>query len=84
VRAGVAGRDGGLKGVGAQCATKRFGALERGKAVAYEEMIPAGAILIEEQDRFAGRTDTRAGARSLNFHERDEAVDFRLIWSEAL
>jgi len=75
--------DCGLKGVRAESANERFGAFKRSKAVAYEEMIPAGAILIEEQDRFTGRTDTRVRARSLNFHERDEAVDFRLVGSEA-
>src|SRR2546427_9950383 len=75
--------DCGLKGVRAESANERFGAFKRSKAVAYEEMIPAGAILIEEQERFTGRTDTRVRARSLNFHERDEAVDFRLVGSEA-
>ena len=49
----------------------------------YEEMIPAGAILVKEQDRFAGRTDTCVRARGLDFHESDETVDFRLVWSKA-
>ena len=41
-----------------------------------------GAVLIEEQDWFAGGGDAGAGAGGLDFHEGDEAVDFRFGGSE--
>jgi len=43
-----------------------------------EELIPVGAVLIEEQDGFAGGGDAGAGAGGLDLHEGDEAVDFGL------
>jgi len=39
---------------------------------------PARAILIEQEDGIAGRSDASAQARGLDLHEGDQAVDFRL------
>ena len=45
-------------------------------------VIPARAVLIEEQDGLSRRADARAQARRLDLHQRDEAVDLRLLRSE--
>src|ERR1700677_4213407 len=47
-----------------------------------EELIPLGAVLIEEQDWFAGGGDAGAGAGGLDLHEGDQAMDFRFGGSE--
>ena len=47
-----------------------------------EQLIPARAVLIEQQDRLARRADPRARARRLDLHQRDEAVDLRLLRGE--
>ena len=81
-RAGVAGGDRGLQRVGAAGAAERLGALERGEAAADEQLIPARAVLIEQQDRLARRADARAEPRRLDLHQRDEAVDLGLVGRE--
>src|ERR1700738_5142863 len=72
-----------LQRIGAEAASKLLSALQRGKAMANKHMIPACAVLIEEQDRLSGRADPRANSRSLNFHECYEAVHLRLVRNEA-
>src|SRR2546428_1435915 len=56
-----------------------LGTLERGQTATDEDMVPARAILIENQDRLSCGTDSSTGSRSLNLHERDEAMNFRLV-----
>jgi hypothetical protein len=45
-------------------------------------VIPAGAVLIEQQNRLARRTDPGPQARGLDLHQRDETVDLRLVGHE--
>src|SRR5256884_2708496 len=45
-------------------------------------MIPARAVLIEEQDRLSRRADARGRSRRLDLHQRDQAVDLGLFWDE--
>ena len=78
--AGVAGGDGGLQEIGAGWGAGVVDAA-RARAVeaaADEELVPVGAVLIEEEDGFAGGGDAGAGAGGLDLHEGDEAVDFGL------
>ena len=58
-RARVARGDRGLQRVRAARAAQRLGALERGQAAADQQLVPARAILIEQQDRLARRADAR-------------------------
>jgi hypothetical protein len=58
--AGVAGGDGGLKGVGTVSAAQLFGMIERGEAATDEDVVPAGAILIEQEDGLSGGGGSRA------------------------
>ena len=46
-------------------------------------LIPKRAVLIEKQDRLSRGTDSSARSRSLNLHQRDQAVDFRLIRNQS-
>ena len=55
----VAGGDRGLQGVRARRPPERLGALERREAAADQQLIPARAVLIEQQDRLARRADAR-------------------------
>src|SRR6267142_4149435 len=45
-------------------------------------MIPAGAVLVEKQDGFAGGAYAGGGAGGLDFHQGDEAMDFGLLRGE--
>src|SRR5439155_11418234 len=47
-----------------------------------EDVIPAPAVLIEQEDGLPRRADPRAQARRLDLHQRDEAMDLRLPRSE--
>src|SRR6266571_1451046 len=42
-------------------------------------MIPSSPILIEQQYRLSGRSDTRAQTRHLNLHQRHQTMHFRLF-----
>ena len=44
-------------------AAQRLGPLERGEPAADEQLIPARAVLVEQQDRLARRPDARAASR---------------------
>jgi hypothetical protein len=61
-RARVARRDRGLQRVRPQRSAERFGARQRGEAAADEELVPARAVLVEQQDGLA-LASTRAGSR---------------------
>ena len=62
-RPGVAGGDGGLQRVGARRAAQRLGARQRGQAAADQELVPAPAVLVEQQDRARPTARVRARAR---------------------
>jgi hypothetical protein len=55
------------------------GARQGTEAVADQRVVPAGAILVEQKDRFAVRPGARAEARGLQLHQRDEPVHLRLV-----
>src|SRR4029079_7375180 len=59
-------------------ARQRLGALERGEPAPDEKLIPARAVLVEQEDGLAGWTGARLEARGLDLHQRDEAVHLRL------
>src|SRR5262249_55842077 len=44
-----------------------------------EQIIPASAVLIEEQDRLSHRAYPRLGTRCLNLHQSNQTVHLRLI-----
>ena len=75
----VAGGDRGLQRVRPERAAELLGARERGEAAADEQLVPARAVLVEQQDRLARRPDARAEARRLDLHQRDQAVHLRLL-----
>ena len=58
------------------------GTFERCQATTDEQLIPEAAVLIEEQDWLARRTDTRVRARGLNLHQCDEAMNLRFVGDE--
>src|SRR3954471_21373942 len=78
----MAGRDRGLQEVWSRIATERLGASERVEPSPDEELIPPGAILIEEQDRLARGARAGAQARGLDLEQRDEAVHLPLCRNE--
>jgi hypothetical protein len=51
---------------------------EGGEASVDEQLVPEGAVLIEEEDGFAGGGGAGFGAGGLDLHEGDEAVGFGL------
>jgi hypothetical protein len=73
----VTGRDRRLKSVGAEAA-QRFRAGERGESPPDEELIPTGAVLIQQEHRLARGSHTGAEPRGLDLHQRHQAVHFRL------
>ena len=81
-RSCMASGDGSLKSILAWSFVQMLSALKSSEAAMDQKLVPLRAILIEEQDWLAGRADACAGSRGLNFHERNEAVDFRILWSE--
>ena len=63
MRAGVARRDGSLQRIRTARGAERLGPVERGETAADQELIPASAVLIEQQDGLSRRTGARAQAR---------------------
>jgi len=80
--ASVAGGDLGLQEIGAAGGGDFMSAFDRGEPAVYQDLIPLGAVLIEEQDWFAGGIDAGAATGGLDLHEGDQAVDFRFLRSE--
>ena len=62
--------------------TRRRGALQGLEAAADENVVPAPAILVEQQHRLAARADARSQARGLDLHQRDQAVHLGLLRRE--
>ena len=81
-RPGVAGRDLGLQRVRTERALQRLRASQRGETASDEQLVPAGAVLVREEDGLAGRTEACASARGVNLHQRYEAVDLGLAGDE--
>jgi uncharacterized protein (DUF2384 family) len=79
----VAGGNRGLERVGPQLLSlvlgTRLGTLQRRKAAADEQLVPARSVLVEQQDRLARGAGPRVEARSLDLHQCNEAMDLRLI-----
>jgi hypothetical protein len=73
----VAGGDGRLERVRPKGAAGALRAIERGKAAPDQQPVPARPVLVEQQHRFPGGADPRAGARCVQLHQGDEAVDLR-------
>jgi hypothetical protein len=48
-------------------------------AAAHKEVIPARAVLFEEQDGLSRRADPCRQARGLDLHKPDQAVNLRLV-----
>src|SRR6185437_15656185 len=85
--AGVASGDGSLNSVGARRfswlgGVERFCPIQGGKTAADQQLVPAASVLIEQQDWFARGSYTGTSARSLNLHQGNKTVDFRLMRSE--
>src|SRR5205823_12620320 len=68
-----------LQRVGSKRASERLRTFERGEPATDEEWVPLPAVLIEEEDRLAGRSHPRPRARRLDLHERNESMGFRLV-----
>src|SRR5439155_21009617 len=81
-RSRMARSDPSLERVWTQGAPMPLGTLESRQAAPDEQSIPAGSILIEQEDGLAGRSDASAQPRGLDLHERDETVDFRFSRGE--
>src|SRR5262249_7295754 len=82
VRAGVAGSDRCLQRIGAPGTGEAFRAIERGEPSANQELVPPGAILIEQQNGLSRGTDPSPGTRRLELHQRDETVNLWFSWGE--
>src|SRR3989442_4654366 len=78
----MTGGDRCLERVRAQPAAELLGTLERRETTTDEDVIPAPAVLIEQQDGLSRRADPRAQARRLDLQQRHEAVDLRLPGSQ--
>ncbi len=78
-RSRVASGDGSLQCVWSPASAELSGAIERRETAPDEELIPARAVLIEQQNRLSRRANSRSRARRLNLHERDQPVNFRLL-----
>ena len=60
-------------------AAERLGAGQRRQPAADQQPVPKPAILVEQQHRRAIRAGAGAGARRLDFHQRDQPVHLRLV-----
>src|SRR5262245_24856132 len=79
MRPRVAGGDRGLQSIRPERASERFSALQRRKAATDEELIPSCPVLLEKRDDLSRGARPRPRPRCLNLHQRDEAVDLRLL-----
>ena len=74
----MTGGDRGLQQVRTGGAFESPGAVDALQAAADQQAVPAAAVLVEQQDRLAARTDAGVGAGGLEFHQREQAVDLGL------
>ncbi len=86
-RARMTGGDGGLQRIGAEPVAGllglRLGLSERSKAAADQQLVPARAVLVEQQDRLSRGTGPRLQARGLDLHQGDEAMHLGFAGSQA-
>ena len=78
----MTGSNRSLESVRTPEAAELFSAIERRETATDEEVVPVGTILVEQQNGLPRGTHARPGTRRLNLHQRDEAVDFRLLRSK--
>src|SRR5438552_1886440 len=64
-----------LQRVGSKRASERFRTFERGEAATDEEWVPLPAVLIEEEDRLAGRSHARLGRQHRVTCNEDETKE---------
>jgi hypothetical protein len=78
----MAGSNRSLKSVRTERLAEFLEALESCQPTLDEQAIPASPVLIEEQDGLSRLANPRLETRSLNLHQRNQAVDLRFIWKE--
>src|SRR5919201_6830142 len=78
----VTGGDRGLERVWAKRSTESRCALKCREPATDQELVPAPAVLIEQQDRLSRGPDPGAQAGRLELHQRDEAVHLGLLRNE--
>ncbi len=78
----MAGRDRRLQRIGPERIALRPGPRQRREAAADQELVPARAVLVEEEHGLAARIDACPQARGLDLHQRNEAVHFGLLRHE--
>jgi hypothetical protein len=74
----VTGGDRGLERIPPEGAAQLLSTVKSGEAATDQELIPAGAVLVEEQDGLSSQAGSGPRARRLDLHQRDQAVDLRL------
>src|SRR4030095_4907960 len=74
--------DRGLNRIRAIGSTKFFGTLEGRQSTTDEELIPTPAVLFKKQNRLPRRAGARSRTRSLDFHQRDQAMHLRFAGRE--
>ncbi len=74
----MAGRDGRLERVGAAAATEFPGPRQGGQAPVDQQPVPAGAVLVQQEDRLAGRPAAGGEPGGLDLHQRDQPVHLGL------
>jgi hypothetical protein len=57
--------------------------LQGPESAADKGIVPKGAVLIQQQDRFATRSYARVEARGLDLHEGNKTVNFRFFRYES-
>jgi len=70
----VAGRDGGLERVGAAGAAEFPGPRQGGQAPVDQQAVPAGAVLVQQEDRLAAGPSAGGEPGGLDLHQRDQPV----------
>ena len=79
----MAGGDLGLDGIPADGCAEVLGAAQGGEAATDQELVPAGAVLIVEQDGRAARIGPRSQSGRLEFQQRLEPVHLGVVGDEA-
>ena len=74
----MTGRDRTLQRIKTAACAQLLRALQRGQATADQQLVPLGAILVQEQDGLSRRTHARFRPGRLDLHERHQAVDLGL------
>src|SRR5579871_2391826 len=78
----MTGRDGGLQRVATEWLLQRLRPLKGGLPAMQEQLIPAGTVLIQQQNRLALGTCARRQTRGVELHERQQAMNLSLTRHE--